>query len=123
MTASINCPSTMIIGSIDSIEGVASILRESFIKNIAVIDMQCMNSKFVQIKELLDDSLNLKIFHGGNTKIFNDMLETFYLQKRTDVVYVQRLNRQEIVRAYWNYYFKKFPPTISKREGSFGEEI
>lgn len=116
MTASINCPSAVIIESSGNVKNVVDILKESFIKNIAVIDIRCLDDRFTQIQELMNNNTRLKVFHSGNTETFSKMVKSFDidLAKRRDIVHIQCLNRKEIVRSYWGYYFEKFPSTVSR---------
>lgn len=127
MTALKDCSSAVIIESSNNFGEVASILKKSYVKNIAVINIRCLYDQFAQIQDLMNDNIRLKVFHSGNIGIFNNIIKSFGIDsaKRTDIVYIQRFSRQEVVRSYWNYYFKKFPPTISKsaRGGLFSEEV
>lgn len=127
MTALDDYSSAVIIESRNNVRWVTNILKKSFVKNIAVINIRCLYDQFAQVQDLMNNDIRLKIFHSGNIGIFNNIIKSFGIDsvKRGDIIYIQHLNRQEVVRSYWNYYFKKFPPTILKsaRGGSFSEEI
>lgn len=128
MTALTNYSSVVIIESSEDVREVTDFLKKLFVKNIAIVNIRCLYAQFERVQELMNDNTRLKIFHSGNIEIFNNITESFGVInsiKRTDIVYIQRLSEQEVVMAYWNYYFKKFPPTISisARGGLFGEEV
>ncbi|MBU6430978.1 MAG: hypothetical protein KGJ58_03650 [Patescibacteria group bacterium] len=118
MNTSVICQKDSIIiepsGKIE--RDLKDILKRSGIINIVIVNLYCMNTRFEKIKELTKDGANLKIFHGGNAEIFNNMLEAFDLAERNDIEYMERLKIPEIVISYWKFYFKNFPATISKNE-------
>ena len=102
---------------------IKRILKNTGIKNIALVDIFCMNSRFDEIKELLNNTQLLKIFYGCTIKVFDHMVNTFNLQNRMDLKYAKILTPEIITRHYWESCFKIFPATISHDERSFNEEI
>lgn len=85
---------------------VKRILKGAGIKNIAIIDICCLNSQFAQIKELLMvNHTYLKIFHSGSEENFNNMIKVFNLENRKDLAYVNtKLNTRDIVIHYWRHF-------------------
>lgn len=102
-------------------EFAESILKESLVKKLHIVNLLCLYSHFHDIKKLLDDPDMLKIFHGGSQKIFNDMITQFELSNREDFYYAGQgmLSVIKVETAYWNYKkLKPFSFTLLK-----GEEI
>ena len=93
--------------------------------NIAIIDIWCLNNikKFVEIKKLLNGNSRLKIFHGGNETIFNDMVRLFALEKRDDVVYAMCLESRIVAHLYQKHIFKPFTPSLSSNISTGFTEI
>jgi len=97
-------------------ERAKKILKKTRIKNVAIVNILCLNQteQFMQIKKLAADHALPKIFHGGNIKMFENMIEAFDLKDRKDFLYVDSLKVSKIVISYWNYRFGIFPPTVLK---------
>ena len=99
-------------------ERAKKILKKTRIKNVAIVNILCLNQaeQFMQIKKLTANYALPKIFHGGNIKMFENMIDVFGLKGRKDFLYINSLKISEIVISYWNYRFGIFPPTVSKNE-------
>lgn len=85
------------------------ILEKSKVKNAVIIDIRCMNNRSEQIKNRLNDPNRLKIFYGGSKEIFNNLVNTFKLRRRKDLMYRQRLTTRvacKITIYYWYHYHK-----------------
>jgi len=94
-------------------------------KKIIVINIHCLSDKFLKIKELISN-LNdgyLKIFHKGKEENFNNMISTFSLHGRSDIVYRDSLDSRSIADCYNEYIYKSIPVTFSMREGTRFQKI
>ena len=103
---------------------------ERSMEKIAIINTKCLTVRMQEINELMHDIDYQKIFYGCNMSFFNKMVEDFNLNfKDGEVAYIGwRPDISKIVINYWNYFWKNkgfeiFPPTISRREESFGQEL
>ena len=106
--------------------------RKIIIINIHDLARQFLNNELIlieKLKELINNSnyLNyLKIFHDGTKEDFNGMLLVFSLHGRDDLKYIiGDLEKRNLADCYREYIFKDFHsnPLISKREGSYKEEL
>lgn len=101
---------------------------EKSMKNIAVINTKCLSSHRQEIVELVSDNNYQKIFYGCSAEFFNEIVEDFNF-KNGEVEYIGwKLDISKIVRNYWHNFWEKkdtgvFPSTVSKREGSYKEEL
>jgi len=111
----------------DRAEEVRSMLKRSMEK-VAVINTRCLSKRLQEINELVGDGNYLKIFYGCSEIFFKETIENLTL-KSGELKYIGwELDVSKIVICFWNHYWKQkgfevFPPTVSKREGSYGQEI
>ena len=106
--------------------------RKIIIVNIHDLTRQFLNNELIlieKLKELINnpDYLNyLKIFHDCTKEDFNGMLLAFSWHERDDLKYIiGDLEKRNLEDCYREYIFKDFHsnPLISKREGSYKEEL
>ena len=99
-------------------------LLDKSMKNIAVISTMCLHGRRKKITGLMNDADYDKMFYGCDVKFFNkNVVERF--NSKGEVIHLGwKLNVFEIMRYYWHKKgFEIFPPTISRREESFGQEL
>lgn len=95
----------------DRFKEVKKVLGRLRKAKIVIINIWCINNQnlFLKIKKLINDQNYLKIFHGGNEKVFDNMVISFCLQNRKDIVYVNdELERRKLADCYQKYTFKSF---------------
>ena len=104
-------------------EKVRKMLDRSM-KNIAVINTKCLTLRRKEIEELMNDGKYQKVFYGCSENFFNEMVENFNSRKG-EVAYIGwELDVYKIVDCYWKHKgYGVFPPAISRREGSYGQEL
>ena len=109
--------------------------RKIIIVNIHDLARQFLNNELIlieKLKELINNPnylnyLNyLKIFHDCTEEDFNGMLSAFSLHERDDLKYIGgELKERNIADRYKEYVLKNLhsPSLISKREGSYKEDL
>lgn len=97
---------------------------ERSMEKIAVINTKRLAHRFGEINRLMGDSTCWKMFYGCGSRSFEKIVANFNL-KLGEVTYLGwKLSIPEIENHYWKKKgFEVFPPTISKTEESFGEEL
>ena len=108
---------------IDPDEARAEEVREMLagsMKNIAVINTKCLSLRPKEINELVSDGNYRKVFYGCSVDFFNKMVEDF-TSKNGEAVHIGwKLDISKIVVYYWKGILQT---TVSRREGSFGQEL
>ena len=103
---------------------VKRVLGRLKMKKIAVINIHCLNNKFLEIKNLMNDCAYLKIFHGGSEINFNDILRSFSMEDRKDVMYISgKLESRKVADCYQKYIFQPFSKTFSSSLSMWFREI
>ena len=93
-------------------------------KNIAAINTRCLITRRKEIEELMNDGNYQKVFYGCSENFFNRIVESFNSKKGEVKYHGWQLDIPKIGIYYWKKHdFGVFPPTISKREESFGQEL
>ncbi len=99
---------------IDSDKNKARIIRKGLDKSemtsTVAINIWCINNHllFPQIKKLIEDCNFFKIFYGGNEHNFENVVNSFDLQSRVDVIYAGTKFEitKHLVCGYWNWKLK-----------------
>lgn len=112
---------------IDPDEDKAREVRETLersMEKIAVINTKRLAPRFGEINRLMGDSTYWKMFYGCGSRSFEKIVASFNL-KLGEVTYLGwKLSIPEIESHYWKKKgFEVFPPTISRREESYGQEL
>ena len=112
---------------IDPDEDKAREVRETLersMEKIAVINTKRLSLRFSEINRLMGDGAYWKMFYGCGSMSFEKIVARFNL-KLGEVTYLGwKLSIPEIEKHYWKKKgFEVFPPTISRREESFGQEL
>lgn len=112
---------------IDPDEEIAEETRkelERSMENLAVINTQRLAPRFSEINRLMGDSTYWKMFYGCGSRSYEKIVASFNL-KFGEVTYLGwKLNIPEIEKHYWKKKgYEVFPPTISRREESYGQEL
>ena len=127
MTTLQKCPMIVIDPEEDRVEEVKKMLGRSM-ERVAVINTKCLPLRLQEINELIGDGNYLKIFYGCSEVFFKETIENLSL-KSGELKYIGwKLDISKIVICFWDHCWKKkgfevFPPTVSNREGSHGEEL
>ena len=75
--------------------------------NIHCLNNQFLNNDFLQIKELIEKSNYLKIFHDGKKEDVDNMIFAFSLRERCDINYIEGvLDKRNIADCYNKYILK-----------------
>ncbi|HIH52509.1 MAG TPA: hypothetical protein HA284_03160 [Nanoarchaeota archaeon] len=123
MTTLQKCPVIVIDPNEDRAEEIRKMLERSM-ENIAVINTKCLSTHLQEIIELVSDGNYRKVFCGCSEVFFNKMVEGFNLKQGEFKHIGWKLDVSQIVIYHWQQKgFEVFPPTVSKREGSRGEEL
>ena len=123
MTTLQKCPVIVIDPDRDKAEEIRKMLGRSMEK-IAVINTKCLFSRFSEIDGLMEDIIYWKMFYGCDLESFEKIVARFN-SKLGEVTHLGwKLNIAEIESCYWKKKgFEVFPPTISRTDGSRGEEL
>ena len=87
---------------------VLKILEKSNVRNTVIVDIRCMNNKFTKIKELFKNDGRFKVFYGGDEEKFDNMVKTFRLQKRNDLIYGGKRLTSRVACRITNYYLSHY---------------
>jgi len=123
MTTLQKCPVIVIDPDRDKAEEIRKMLGRSMEK-IAVINTKCLFSRFSEIDGLMEDIIYWKMFYGCDLESFEKIVARFNskLGEVTHLGWV--LNITQIESYYWKKKgFEVFPPTVSTREESYGQEL
>ena len=123
MTTLQKCPVIVIDPNEDGAKEIRNMLKRSM-ENIAVINTKCLSKRLQEINELVGDVNYLKMFYGCSEKFFNETIERFNF-KRGEFKYIGwKADVSQIVIHYWKKKgFVPFSEAISKKEGSYGQEL
>ncbi|KKT20354.1 MAG: hypothetical protein UW04_C0032G0007 [Parcubacteria group bacterium GW2011_GWB1_43_8] len=127
MTTLQKCPMIVIDPDEDRVEEVKKMLGRSM-ERVAVINTKCLPLRLQEINELIGDGNYLKIFYGCSEVFFKETIENLSL-KSGELKYIGwKLDISKIVICFWDHCWKKkgfevFPPTVSTREESYGQEL
>ena len=99
-------------------------LLERSIKNIVAVNTRCLSLQRERINELVADSTYNKVFYGCDKLFFDKMVESFKVKHGELIHLGWKLDISEIIIFYWKQKgYGVFSPTISKSEGTFGQEL
>jgi len=125
MTASKKSTVIVIDPNTEKAEEVRKMMERSMEKEkIAVISAKCLFSRFSEIDGLMGNVSYWKMFYGCDLESFEKIVARFN-SKLGEVTHLGwKLNIAEVESCYWKKKgFEVFPPTVSNREGSHGEEL
>ena len=80
-------------------------LQRAGIKNILLADINIVTNNFSFVVNIIDNlftSRDLAIFYGGLEENFNNMLDSFTLDKEKSIYLGHCFKVSELVKKYWN---------------------